>query len=99
MNPHSYLHAATTNAISSPEKGRNERTLAGECRKRKELEAQLEEVNSEHKIAADKNSRMKEAMKVAEMKVAQIQAQVKMYEEQFSMHNFCCDSVDEHVKR
>ena len=25
-------------------------------------------------------------MKVAEMKVAQIQAQVKMYEEQFNMH-------------
>ena len=63
------------------EKGRNERILAEEYGKRKELEAQLEVVDSEHKIAAEKNSRMKEAIKVAEMKVAQIQAQAKMYEQ------------------
>ena len=36
---------------------------------------------------------MKEAMKVAEMKVAQIQAQVKMYEEQFNNYHFH-DSVE-----
>ena len=75
-----HCHAVTINGICSSEKGRNEHILAEECKKRKELEAQLEEVNSEHKIAAHKNSKMKETMKVAEMKVAQIQAQVKMYE-------------------
>lgn len=75
-----HCHAVTINGICSSEKGRNEHILAEECKKRKELEAQLEEVNSEHKIAADKNSKMKETMKVAEMKVARIQAQVKMYE-------------------
>ena len=61
------------------EKGRNERILAEEYGKRKQLEAQLEEALSKHKAASDKNSKMKEAMKVAEMKVAQTQAQVKMY--------------------
>ena len=62
------------------EKGRNERILCEEYKKRKELEAQLEEALATHKVASDKNSKMKEAMKVAEMKVAQTQAQVKMYD-------------------
>lgn len=72
----------------SPEKGRNERVLAEEYGRRKELEAQLEEATSKHTVASERNAKMREAMNVAEMKVAQIQDQVKMYI--IIMKNICC---------
>ena len=73
------LIALINNNILCPEKCRNEKVLAEEYTKRKQQETQLESVIAKHKTVAQKNVKMKEAMKVAEMKVAQTQAQVKMY--------------------
>lgn len=62
------------------EKGRNEQILAEEYGKRRQLEAELEKATAIHKTASEKNSRSREAMNVAEMKVEQTQAQVKLYD-------------------
>ena len=66
--------------LLSPEKGRNERILAEEYHKRKELEAELEEATSKYRVVSEKHAKVKEAVNVTELKVSQIQAQVKMYE-------------------
>ena len=66
--------------LLSPEKGRNERILAEEYHKRKELEAELEEATSKYRVVSEKHAKVKEAVNVTELKVTQTQAQVKMYE-------------------
>ena len=66
--------------LSLSEKGRNERILAEEFGKRKKLEAELEEVTSKQTVASVKNTRMRDTVNVAEMKLMQLQDQVKMYE-------------------
>ena len=65
--------------LLSPEKGRNERILAEEYHKRKELEAELEEATSKYRVVSEKHAKVKEAVNVTELKVSQTQAQVKMY--------------------
>ena len=66
--------------LLSPEKGRNERILAEEYHKRKELEVELEEATSKYRVVSEKHAKVKEAVNVTELKVTQTQAQVKMYE-------------------
>ncbi len=59
-------------------KSQNERVLAGEYAKRKQIEAQLEATNSKLITTTEKHNKMKEMLQVAELKVAQTQAQAKM---------------------
>ena len=49
--------------------------------KRKQLEAKVATVEAKYTTTSEKNAKMKEAMKVAEQKVAQTQAQVQMFEQ------------------
>ena len=60
------------------EKCQNERVLAEEYAKRKRLEAQLEATNAKLHVTSDRSNKMKETLQVAELKVAQSQAQAKM---------------------
>ncbi len=53
--------------------------LAGEYAKRKQIEAKLEATNGKLIATSEKQNKMKETLQVAELKVAQTQAQAKMY--------------------
>ncbi len=64
--------------ILPPAKAQNERVLAGEYAKRKQIEAQLEVTNGKLIATSEKQNKMKETLQVAELKVAQTQAQAKM---------------------
>lgn len=52
--------------------------LAEEYVKRKRLEVQLEATNAKLYATSDRSNKMKETLHVAELKVAQSQAQAKM---------------------
>ncbi len=60
-------------------KSQNESILAREYAKRKQIETQLETTNNKLITVTEKHSKMKEILQVAELKVAQTQAQTKMY--------------------
>ncbi len=63
---------------NSSAKAQNERVLAGEYAKRKQIEAKLEATNGKLIATSEKQNKMKETLQVAELKVAQTQAQAKM---------------------
>ena len=60
------------------EKSQNEKVLAEEYAKRKQVETQLEAVSTKLVAISDKHNKMKETLQIAELKVAQTQAQAKM---------------------
>ena len=61
------------------EKSQNETVLAEEYAKRKQVETQLEATSTKLVAISDKHNKMKETLQIAELKVAQTQAQAKMY--------------------